>query len=69
MQLMGPAVLFGGMRATLKGHLPQAPPTNPRQLGGSFVIDSGGTVVWEHRARHAADNASAEKILAQLRRA
>lgn len=69
MQLLGPSVLLGGLRAALKGHLLQAPPTNPRQLGGAFVLDASGKVLWAHRARHAADNASARTLQNELRKA
>ncbi len=39
------------------------------QLGGVLVIAPGGRVVWSHMANDAGDNASAEDILAAVRRA
>lgn len=61
-QLIGPAVVLGGLRATMKGHLPGAPPTNPKQLGGAVILDRDGYVMWRHESRHAADNIGAVNL-------
>jgi len=39
------------------------------QLGGVLVIDTGGNVIWSHMSKDPSDNASAEDILAAVRKA
>lgn len=43
---------------------------DPSRLGGVFVVEQGGRqVIWDHRARCAADLASADDVVAALRTA
>lgn len=57
-----------GMKAVASGlPLLSKPQTDPMELGATFVIDPQGEVVWEYRAKDAADNATAERIAAAIR--
>lgn len=57
-QMVNPNVVARGMQATLAGHGMARPIGDPLQLGGTFVVDRGGRVAWEHRNRDAADHPS-----------
>ncbi|MBI1756162.1 MAG: hypothetical protein HYR64_03545 [Fimbriimonas ginsengisoli] len=52
--------------AMARGHFPAMSQPHPSQLGGAFVIDLDGSVVWEHRARDASDIVRAAALLAAL---
>ncbi|MCU0315585.1 MAG: AhpC/TSA family protein [Fimbriimonadaceae bacterium] len=51
-----------GAEAAKKGHSVGAPVGDPWQMGGSFVLDRCGTVIWEHRNTNASDNPTAHDI-------
>lgn len=61
-QILHPRVILKGVRATLGGHLNGRPPTDPLVLGGTFVVDQSGQVIFSHRAADPADNSSVEDI-------
>jgi peroxiredoxin len=65
-QIAGPQVLPGMARAILSGVLPGLPQGDVYRLGGVFIIGPCGRVRYVHRARHAADNPSASRLLAAL---
>jgi hypothetical protein len=65
-QIAGPPALFGVARAVLAGVLPGLPRGDLYRLGGVFIIGPCGRVRYVHRARHAADNPSAARLLAAL---
>ena len=66
---VSPKIIGRGIAAMRAGHRQAIPTSDPRQLGGAFVVDSGGRVVWEHRSEDIADNPLAEDLAKALRRA
>lgn len=65
-RVIGPQNIGGAIRAARKGHSAKRTGADMSQLGGTFVIDTSGRPVFEHRASKAADNAAVEDILAAL---
>jgi peroxiredoxin len=65
-QVLHPQVFVRGIGAAMSQGLQKKPETDPLQMPGVFVIDTSGEVLWEHRARHAADNPSGEEIKRRL---
>jgi hypothetical protein len=55
-----------GIKATMAGYRSGRPTADPRVLGGSFVVNAHGDVVWSRPSLNAADNATAAEILAAL---
>ncbi len=66
---VNPHVVRRGIAALRAGHRQSVPTSNPRQLGGAFVVDTEGRIVWEHRSRDQADNPDASEIQSALREA
>jgi peroxiredoxin len=66
-RVIGPQNIAGTLRALRKGHIAKRTGADMSQLGGTFVIDTSGAAVYEHRAAKSADNAPIPKILAALR--
>jgi hypothetical protein len=56
------------LRAVRKGFRQTSVQGDPWQLGGSFVIDPKGNVLFAHTSREAGDHPDPEDILAALRR-
>jgi peroxiredoxin len=69
MRVLGPRAWPGIVRATRKGHRAKLTGADMSQLGGTFVVDTDGALLWEHRARDSADNAGVDEIVAALARA
>lgn len=67
MSVLGPRAWGGIVRATRKGHRAKRTAADMSQLGGTFVIDTDGSTLWEHHARHSADNSSAADIAGAIR--
>lgn len=59
-QLFGPGVWRAGAKAAKHGV--GVPVGDPLQLSGSFVLNSEGEVLWEHRDRDAGDTAPVDEI-------
>lgn len=59
-QLLGPRVVVRAVGAMRYGQ--SRPTADPRQLGGVFVIDAEGEVVWSRRYRDASDNVRGEEL-------
>ncbi len=59
-QFISPRVIARGFQAARHGF--HRPIGNPKVLGGSFVIDTAGDVVFAQRAHDASDNATAASI-------
>ena len=53
-QLVGPRMVMRGVQATLRGFSNSRPTADPRMLGGAFVVNTEGLVVWSHPAKDAA---------------
>lgn len=68
MKVLGPRAWPSVVRVTRKGHRAKRTGADMSQLGGTFVIDTDGGVVWEHRAVHSGDNSSSDDIVAALGR-
>ncbi len=64
--VLHPQVLIRGIGAAMSQGMQSKPETDPMQMPGVFVIDTNGEVLWEHRARHAADNPSGDEIQKHL---
>jgi len=65
-QMISPQVFVRAIGATLQGHRNARSDGDPLQMPGVFIIDTDGQIIWQHAARHAADNPSAEEIERRL---
>ncbi len=63
-QVFAPKVILRSFVAARHGA--GRPESDPMQLGGAFVIDQSGEVVWSQRQRDVSDNASASAIAEAL---
>ena len=52
-----------------RGRMPRMARDDVHQLGGDFVLDRTGRVVFEYRSRDPADRPSVSELLEALRRA
>jgi len=69
-QLFGPDVVKRGFEAVRNGTRGGFVPTaDPIQLGGAFVYNQAGEVVWARKSRDAADNVSVDQLRQALREA
>ena len=68
-----PRVFIRGLRAVLHGHRQQRNRMGERgdetQIGGVFIVWSGGTLAWAHRSAFAGDHPTNAAILSALREA
>ncbi len=68
-----PRVFVRGLRALLRGHRQQSAQMSERgdetQLGGVFIVRSGGTLAWAYRSAFAGDHPTNAAILSALREA
>ena len=66
MQVVGPSVWlrFGKGLLTGKGVAPAK--QDPLQLGGTIVVDAGGTILYQHRSDNSSDNAPIDDLLGAL---
>ena len=68
-RLLHPRVIGRYLGLILRGRRPQMAHEDVHQLGGDFVLDRTGRVVYEFRSRDPADRPSIEELLAAVRRA
>lgn len=61
-QVFGGDSFRRGMGALRKGHSIGGIIGNPWRLGGSFVLNPEGVVIWQHRNQEATDNAEIQDI-------
>ena len=66
-RLMTRSILATYLRGLLSGRWPWLPRGDLGQLGGDFVLDGEGAVVFAHRGREAGDRPPIEAILAAVR--
>ncbi len=66
MKALGPGVWIRGIRNALRGHTSKPTKLDMSQLGGVGIVDSGGRLVFQHRADDASDNPPIETLLAAL---
>ena len=66
-----PGVVWRFLKLIFRGWLPKRPAENADiwQLGGDFVLDRDGKVVYSHASKDAADRPSAAELLAEMRKA
>ena len=65
-QLLNPAVVACGIRATLHGHRQKGVTGDPFQMPGTFLV-SGSRILWRHLARHAGDGPDLDEVAKQVR--
>ena len=69
MQLLRPRVIARYFGLIFRGRMPHVAQEDVHQLGGDFVLDRTGRIVFEHRSRDPADRPSVEELLAAVRQA
>ena len=68
-QLLRPRVIVRYLGLILRGRMPHMAQEDVHQLGGDFVLDRTGRVVFEHRSRDPADRPSVSELLDAVRQA
>lgn len=68
-RLLTPSIVATYLRGLGSGRWPRLPRGDLGQLGGDFVLDAHGLVVFAHRGRDAADRPPIEAIVAAVRAA
>ena len=66
MQVAGPAVWAGGLKAMLRAGVGK-PVGDVLQLQGSFVVDTKGVVRYIHLPKHSADQPTNDELIGELR--
>ncbi|HSH79559.1 MAG TPA: peroxiredoxin-like family protein [Herpetosiphonaceae bacterium] len=66
-QVWSPNALRTYARGLLRGKLPRLPRADIAQLGGDFVLDAQGSVVYEHRSEESADRPAIDRLLDAVR--
>lgn len=68
LQLLRPRALVVYMKLILRGKMPQPPQEDVHQLGGDFILDASGRVVYEYRSEDPADRPSPTELMEVLAR-
>ena len=63
---LSPVVALKGVSAMAQGHLLGLPQGDPRQLPGVFIIDTDGTIIFQHYSRDPSDHPTPDAILNAL---
>jgi hypothetical protein len=66
LQLLRPRALVVYLRLMLRGKMPRLPQEDVHQMGGDFILDATGRVVYEYRSEDPADRPSPPELLAVL---
>ncbi len=66
-QVWSPNAVRTYARGLLRGRLPHLPRADITQLGGDFVLDSQGRVVYEYRSEESADRPAIDTLLDAVR--
>ncbi len=66
-QVWSPNALRTYARGLLRGRLPHLPRADIAQLGGDFVLDAQGRVVYEYRSEESADRPAIDTVLDAVR--
>jgi hypothetical protein len=61
-EVVGPAALAAGLRAAARGHFASVPVDDVYQLGGTFLIDTGGVIRFARYPAHAGDHPSPAEL-------
>lgn len=67
LQVAGPAVWAGGLRATLRAGVGK-PVGDVLQLHGSFVVDTRGVIRYIHLPKHTADQSTNKELIGELKK-
>ncbi len=65
-QLLRPRVIMAYLALMLRGRRPRRAEEDVHQLGGDFVVDASGRVVYAHRSADPADRPHVSDLLAAL---
>ncbi len=65
-KLLRPRALVVYMKLILQGKMPKRPQEDVHQMGGDFVLDATGRVVYEYRSEDPADRPSPSELLEVL---
>lgn len=68
LQLLRPRVILRYLWLIARGNRPQMAQEDVHQLGGDFVLDTAGRVVYEYRSRDPADRPDVAALLDAVRR-
>ena len=68
-QVWSPNALMTYVRGLLRGRLPRLPHADIAQLGGDFVLDAHGRVVYEYCSKESADRPAIDRLLDAVRAA
>ncbi len=68
LSFLRPSVMWGYAAMFFRGAMPRIPNKGEDvlQLGGDFLLDRAGRVVWEHRSRTVTDRPTVEALLAAV---
>lgn len=66
LQVAGPAVWAGGLKATLRAGFGK-PVGDVLQLHGSFIVDRSGVIRFVHLSKHSADQPTNDELISQLK--
>jgi peroxiredoxin len=67
LQVAGPSVWAGGLKATLRAGVGK-PVGDVLQLHGSFIVDREGVLRYIHLPKHTADKPTNEELIRQLKK-
>ncbi len=63
LQMLGPRALCVYMKLILRGKMPRLPQEDVHQLGGDFIFDPAGHLVYEYRSADPTDRPSQAELL------
>jgi peroxiredoxin len=65
-QMLNPNTVIRSVGAMAKGYTHSRPRSDPKQLGGAFLVQPDGHVSWFRKSRDAADTVTAKEVREQL---
>ena len=65
--VLGPAVWIRGIKGIVQGHGAAPAKQDVMQMGGTAIVEQGGTIRYLHRSDGASDNLPVAEIMEQLR--
>ena len=68
-QMLGPAVWGKGLQVIRQGHTQGRTVGDPRQMPGTFMVDTQGRIVFAHYSAHVGDYPAEEALLRAVRAA
>lgn len=67
-QLFGSASIINGIKALLHGHSQSGITGDGFLLGGTFIVDKDGIILYTHRQMNASDNIKNETLLSEFKK-